>query len=109
MPIITSNHKELFRHSTTEDKLELFSLLLDAKEDMTIDLALALLKVIHEELGNEEVDDRSIYKRYAEEIEALRFLVPGALQLVVDAWKLQRVTTPPEWFTYDRTNEPQIR
>ncbi|MFN8413422.1 MAG: hypothetical protein U0Z26_13630 [Anaerolineales bacterium] len=102
MPIITSSHKELFRGTTVEDQLALFRLLLEGKEDMTIDLALALLKVIHEELSNENVEDRLVYKKYAQEIEALRALVPGALQLVVEAWKLQRVTTPPEWFTYDR-------
>ena len=101
MPIITSSHRELFRDPTTEDKLLLFRSLLDAKEDLTVDVALALLKTIHEELSNEQFDDRSLYKRYAEEIEALRFRAPAALQQVVNTWKLQKVTDPPEWFTYE--------
>ena len=101
MPIITSSHRELFRDPTTEDKLLLFRSLLDAKEDLTVDVALALLKTIHEELSNEQFDDRSLYKRYAEEIEALRFRAPAALQQVVNNWKLQKVTDPPEWFTYE--------
>ncbi|MBL8077641.1 MAG: hypothetical protein JNM55_06750 [Anaerolineales bacterium] len=101
MPIITSSHRELFRDPTTEDKLLLFRSLLDAKEDLTVDVALALLKTIHEELSNEQLDDRSLYKRYAEEIEALRFRAPAALQQVVNNWKLQKVTDPPEWFTYE--------
>ena len=101
MPIITSSHRELFRDPTTEDKLLLFRSLLDAKEDLTVDGALALLKTIHEELSNEQLDDRSLYKRYAEEIEALRFRAPAALQQVVNNWKLQKVTDPPEWFTYE--------
>ena len=37
MPIITSSHRELFRDSTTEDRLLLFRSLLDAKEDMTVE------------------------------------------------------------------------
>jgi len=101
MPTITSKHSELFRDSTAEDRLALFRSLLDAKEDMTVDVALALLKTIHQELSSEQLDDRSVYKRYAEEIEALRFRAPAALQQVVNTWKLQKVTEPPEWFTYE--------
>jgi hypothetical protein len=101
MPTIISKHSELFRDPTAEDKLALFRSLLDAKEDMTVDVALALLKTIHQELSSDQLDDRSLYKRYAEEIEALRFRSPAALQQVVNSWNLQKVTEPPEWFTYD--------
>ena len=68
---------------------------------MTVDVALALLKMIHQELSADEADDRSVYKRYAEEIEALRFRAPAALQQVVNTWNLQKATEPPEWFTYE--------
>ena len=100
----SSSYKDLFRTPTTEDKLSLFQKLLDAREDMTVDLALALLKVIHEELSSDQSDDRSVYKRYAKEIESLRFRIPGALQQVVGNWNKQRGGSPPEWFTYRRDN-----
>jgi hypothetical protein len=99
MPIITSNHKDLYRTPTTEDKLTLFQLLLDAKE-LDLDLSLALLKIIHQELKNNQNDDRSVYKRYAESIEAMRYHMLDTLQLMVAAWKsLQSTSTAPtEWF-----------
>ncbi len=43
MPTITSNHKDLFRTPDTEDKLNLFHLLLNGNE-LTVTLSLALLK-----------------------------------------------------------------
>lgn len=94
------SRRELFRTSNAEDKLLLFHELLDAKEDMTVDLALALLKTIHEELSADQTTNRLVYKRYAEQIEALRFSSPAALQQVVNTWRLQKATVPPEWFTY---------
>ena len=53
MPTITSNHKDLFRTPDTEDKLNLFRLLLNANE-LTVTLSLALLKIIHGELKSNE-------------------------------------------------------
>ena len=99
MPIITSNHKDLYRTPTTEDKLTLFQLLLDAKE-LDLDLSLALLKIIHQELKNNQNDDRSVYKRYAESIEAMRYHMLDTLQLMVAAWKSLQSTSgaPTEWF-----------
>ena len=47
---ISSNRKDLFRNSTIGDKLNLFQLLFDAKE-LSADLTLALLKIIHDELS----------------------------------------------------------
>ena len=101
MSTIKSKHSELFRNTTAKDKLTFFRSLLDAKEDMTADVALALLKMIHEELSSDRLNDRSLYKRYAEEIEALRFRAPAALQQVINAWKPQRGTDTSDWFTYE--------
>jgi hypothetical protein len=99
MPTIQSDHKELFRTPDTEDKLNLFHLLLNANE-LTVTLSLALLKIIHGELGNNHYSDRSIYKRYASSIETLRYRMLDTLQLVVATWKNQQTksSTPPDWF-----------
>jgi hypothetical protein len=103
MPIIRSSHKDLFRNSTTDDKLTLFQLLLDKKE-LTVDLTLALLKIIHSELKSDQYRDRSVYKRYAEAIESLRYHMMDMLQQVVDAWKKRQsaFTMPEEWFPDDK-------
>ncbi len=99
MPTITSNHKDLFRTPDTEDKLNLFHLLLNANE-LTVTLSLALLKIIHGELKSSDYSDRSIYKRYAAAIETLRYRMLDTLQLVVATWKNHQAksNTPPEWF-----------
>ncbi len=69
MPIIKSNHKDLFRTPTTEDKLDLFQLLLDAQE-LTVNLSLSLLKITHREVKSNQRRDHSLFKRYAEAIES---------------------------------------
>jgi hypothetical protein len=81
-----SNRKELFRIPKTKDKLTLFQILLDAKL-LNKDMSLALLKVIHRELGANQEDDPLIYKDYAVSIEALRYYTADILQHVVDSWK----------------------
>ena len=102
MPIITSNHKDLFRTPDTDDKLHLFRLLLNDNE-LTVTLSLALLKIIHGELKSNDYSDRSVYKRYAESIEVLRYHMLDTLQLVVATWKNQQAKSsiPPEWFHDD--------
>jgi len=95
---ISSSYKDLFRTPTTADKLTLFQLLFDAKE-LTVDLALALIKVIHKELSIHQIRDRSVYKRYAEAIQSLRYHMSDMLQLVVVAWNTQQNKIPAEWFT----------
>jgi len=99
MPTITSDHKDLFRTPDTEDKLDLFHLLLNANE-LNVTLSLALLKIIHGELGSNDYSDRSVYKRYASSIETLRYRMLDTLQLVVATWKNQQTksNTPPDWF-----------
>lgn len=82
----SSNHKELFRTPTTKDKLTLFQILFDSQL-LTTDLSLALLKIIHRELSADKEYDRSLYKRYAENIEVLRYYMFDVLQQVVAAWK----------------------
>ena len=101
MPI-PSRPKELFRDPNTDDKLKLFRTLLETKDELTVNLALALLKIIHKELSAEQTRDRLTYKRYAEGIESLRFRMPGILHQVVNEWKSQRNTNntmPEEWFS----------
>jgi hypothetical protein len=102
MPTITSKHKDLFRTPTTEDKLTLFQLLMDANE-LTVTLSLALLKIIHGELKSNQHSDRSVYKQYAEAIESLRYRMLDTLQLVVATWKnhQSKATTPSEWWHDD--------
>jgi len=99
MPTITSNHKDLFRTPNTDDKLNLFRLLLNANE-LTVTLSLALLKIIHGELKINQHPDRFVYKRYAESIESLRYHMMDTLQLVVATWKNQQAkgSTPEEWW-----------
>lgn len=82
----SSTRRELFRTSNTKDKLTLFQILLDAKL-LNKDISLALLKVIHRELGDNQEDDPLIYKDYAVSIAALRYYTADILQHVVDAWK----------------------
>jgi len=105
MPIIKSNHKDLFRSSTTENKLTLLQLLLDANE-LTVNLTLALLKIIHRELKSDQNRDRSLFKRYAQTIEYLHYHMLDTLQLVIAAWKYNQAptTTPAEWFPDDKNN-----
>ena len=81
------NRKELFRTPNTKDKLTLFQILLDGKL-LTDDMSLALLKVIHKELGtyNERLD-RSLYKSYAASISALNYYTSDILKHVENAWK----------------------
>jgi hypothetical protein len=105
MPIIKSKHKDLFRAPTTEDKLTLFQLLLNAHE-LTVNLSLALLKIIHRELRSDQYRDRSVYKHYAEAIETLRYHMLDTFQLVVAAWKYSQSpsTTPADWFPDNSLN-----
>jgi len=95
---ISSRYKDLLHAPTTSDKLTLFQLLFDAKE-LTVDLTLALLKVIHDELSVHQNHDRPVYKRYAEAIQSLRYHMSDMLQLVIIAWNTQQSTIPAEWFT----------
>ncbi len=94
---ISSNRKDLFRNSTIGDKLNLFQLLLDAKE-LSADLALALLKIIHDELNNHQKPDRTVFRRYAEMVASLRYHVPELFQQVVEDWKTHQSALPVEWF-----------
>jgi hypothetical protein len=94
----SSLYKDFFRLPSTADKLNLFQQLFDSSE-INSDLALALLKVIHRELSNEQSHERSAYKQYAEVIEALRYREADMLQRVVDAWNASRVSKDPEWLS----------
>jgi hypothetical protein len=100
-----AQRKKLFRDPTVEDRLTLFQTLLETSNELTVHLALALLKVIHKELSTEQTRDRLAYKRYAEGIESLRFRMPSVLNQVVSVWKTQQNTgntTPDEWFSSNR-------
>jgi hypothetical protein len=105
---ISSRYKELFHTSTISDKLTLFQLLFDTKE-LTVDLTLALLKVIHKELSIHQTRDRSGYKRYAEAIESLRYHMSDVLRQVIHAWKTEQGITPAEWFAHDNPTSGQFK
>lgn len=95
---ISSTRKDLFRNSTIGDKLNLFQFLFDARE-LTADLTLALLKVIHEDLNNHQKPDRTVFRRYAELVASLRYHVPEMFQQVLDGWKAPQSAMPEEWFS----------
>jgi len=95
---ISSNRKELFRSSTIEDKFILFQLLLDTK-DLTAGMALALLKVIHDEVSNQQQTNGFFPKRYALLFASLRYHVPEIFQQVTENWKAYKSPMmPAEWF-----------
>lgn len=100
-----SPHKDLFRFPVVLDKLSLLRRLLD---DGGVDahLALALFKVIHNELSADRAQERSAYKRYAEAVEALRRQKNGILEQVVETWKAGKNEMPAEWFQRQRSMEP---
>ncbi len=87
----------LFRKPSVTDKLRLFTTLFESSEVNT-DLAFALLKIIHRELGNEQTRDRSAYKQYAAIIETIRFHKADMLQQIVEAWNKGQ-SKDPEWLT----------
>ena len=95
---ISSTRKDLFRNSTIGDKLNLFQFLFDAQE-LTADLTLALLKVIHEDLNNHQKPDRTVFRRYARAVSSLRYYVPDMFQQVLDGWKRYQSAMPEEWFS----------
>ena len=96
----TPLYKLLFRTPSLLDTLNLFQDLFESDE-LNGDLALALLKVIHRELGNEQTRDRSAYKRYAEAIETLRYHKADMLKQVVGDWNASRSAKDPEWLPGD--------
>lgn len=94
----TSLLGRFLRPPSVTDKLNLFRLLNESSE-INSDLALALLKVIHQELGGEVNDDRSAYKTYAGTIETLRYHRAEMLKQVVEAWNRGKATRDPEWLS----------
>jgi hypothetical protein len=101
---ISSNHKDLFQRPTTSDKLTLLNILLDAK-DLNVNLALALLKIIHKELCIHQSRDRSGYKRYADAIASLHYYTPTMLQEIITAWDTRGITAPMEWFSHEKPTD----
>lgn len=94
----STNRKELFRIPAAAEKLSLFQDLFDLSEIHT-DLALALLKVIHRELGEKPLPDPSMYRRYAGVIQSLRYGRSDMFQAVVEAWKAGRSAREIEWLS----------
>lgn len=90
--------RNLLRTPSIVDRLNFFQRLFESNE-LNADLALALLKVIHRELGNEQTRDRSAYKRYAEKIETLRYHKADMLRNVVATWRQGRTAKDPEWLS----------
>lgn len=96
----SSPYKEFFRIPSVVDKLRLFQFLFESSEINT-DLALALLKIVHRELGDDRFPDRSAYKKYAGMIEALRYYKKDMLNQIVDTWNKEKGILPndPEWLS----------
>src|SRR5215212_4765385 len=86
---ISENHRDLFFHSATSGKLDLFQSLLDSK-DLTFEEALALLSAVHAELEQPKAHLSSMYIHYAEMVESLHQQMPEIHDQVVDAWRAQR-------------------
>ena len=93
----SSLYKELFREPSPADKLKLFQILFDSNE-INPDLALALLKIVHTELGSEEAEGSS-YRHYAQIIEALRYHKMDMLRHIVETWKTGKPAKDPEWIS----------
>jgi hypothetical protein len=102
--LISSSHRDLFRNATTTDRLTLLNVLSDTK-DLTADLTLALLKIIHKELCIHQSRDRSGYKRYAEAIASLRYHTPTMLHEVITTWDTRGITAPMEWFSHEKSTD----
>lgn len=95
---ISTSLRELFRTPGISDKLNHFQSLFDASE-LNVDLALALLKVIHAELIRDQERDGALYKRYAQLIESLNHRSPEVLSDVINAWNKSRGRQEPEWLS----------
>lgn len=79
-------NKELFRPSTTIEKLAWFRSLLDSHE-IRPNEALALLGSIHAELRQPPAGrDGSPYARYAQMMQSLHYQMPDTHQFVVASW-----------------------
>lgn len=92
--------RDFFRPPTSSDKLNFVQQLLESNE-LNLFLTLALLKVIHHELIMVQTPDRSVYKKYARVIQALRHKKAELLNQVADAWKTDNVPQEqdPEWLS----------
>lgn len=97
---IQKDLKRLFQHPAALDRLNFLQLLFEGSE-LNHELALALLKVVHKELGNPPRANGSVYKQYAEMIQLLQHYQPEMLQQVVDAWKSKDSSALDEWFSHD--------
>ncbi len=85
----SQNHRDLFRHPNTVDKLNFFQSLFDSK-DLIFDLALALIIIIRAELEQPQKQSASAYRRYAEVIRSLCAQMPEMYEQVVNAWRQRR-------------------
>jgi hypothetical protein len=88
MPI-SQRHRDLFRRPGILDHLNLFQLLLDAK-DLIPDLALALINIIRAELEQPPRQVPAAYRRYSTVTRSLCIQMPEVYDQVVDAWRQRR-------------------
>lgn len=65
---------------------------------MHADLALALLKPIHAELGAGQIRERRAYRRYAETMAFFQYRHADMVRQVIEAWRNMQAVVPPEWF-----------
>jgi len=67
----SSSHKDLFHEATAGDRLTSFQSLMEWRT-LDAEQALPLLKVIHDELGSRQNQDRSAYRQYVQAMQVLR-------------------------------------
>src|SRR6266545_5518127 len=107
MPI-SENHRDLFFHSATSGKLDLFQSLLDSK-DLTFEEALALLSAVHAELEQPKAHPSSMYIHYAEMVESLHQQMPEVHDQVVNVWRARRGIVLAEKKSVERLLGTQIQ
>lgn len=83
------DRKDLFRSSSLYEKLDHLQALLE-KNELTAPSALAILKVIHDELSLREVPDRAGLRRYAFLLAAFEHAQPELFHQVAEDWQTHK-------------------
>lgn len=86
---ISRDHRELFRIPNTLDKLNLLQYLAGG-QDLTSDLALALINIIRAELEHPQKQTSSAYRRYSEVTASLHRQMPEVYEQMATAWQQRR-------------------
>jgi hypothetical protein len=100
--VISQNHNDLFRQSTTAEKLAMFQSMLDS-HDIQPEEALALLGSIHAELRQPQ--EGAVYAQYAKTMASLLHEMPAVHEHVAANWQIQ--STRSQTSDYDELVEGQ--